>query len=203
MGYRSLAALISRYPRFIILGWVFVIGMSAIWAWKLPYIVQDHGLKLVQGQAQAVEQIMEQEFDSPPDPVVLLFHKHPDTSVKVFREWLTESLAAVRTLPAISAVISPLDARTQGRMLHEDQAYALLHMNVEPRRIGAVLKQLRELIRSDEPGTIQLTGKHVVQEDVNRLSFRDLERAELVGLPIALIVLCAAFRGCMRHVLPL
>ncbi|MBU5351282.1 MMPL family transporter [Paenibacillus barcinonensis] len=199
MGYRSLAALISRYPRFIILGWVFVIGMSAVWAWRLPYIVQDHGLKLVQGQAQAVEQIMEQEFDSPPDPVVLLFHKHPDTSVKVFREWLTESLAAVRTLPAISAVISPLDARTQGRMLHEDQAYALLHMNVEPHRIGDVLKQLRELIRSDEPrrepGTIRLTGKHVVQQDVNRLSFRDLERAEMVGLPIALIVLCAAFRG--------
>ncbi|PZT53143.1 MMPL family transporter [Paenibacillus silvae] len=199
MGYRSLAALISRYPRFIILGWVFVIGMSAVWAWKLPYIVQDHGLKLVQGQAQAVEQIMKQEFDSPPDPVVLLFHKHPDTSVTVFREWLTESLAAVRTLPAISAVISPLDARTQGRMLHKSQAYALLHMDVEPHRIGAVLKQLRELIGSDEPGpkpgTIQLTGKHVVQQDVNRLSFRDLERAEMVGLPIALIVLFAAFRG--------
>ncbi|PYE50189.1 MMPL family transporter [Paenibacillus barcinonensis] len=199
MGYRSLAALISRYPWFIILSWVLVIGMSAVWAWKLPDIVQDHGLKLVQGQAQAVEQIMEQEYNFPPDPVVLLFHKHPDTSMKMFRDWLTESLSAVRTLPAISAVISPLDAHTQGRMLHEDQAYALLHMNAEPRQIGSVLKQLRELLSSDEhtyvPGTVHLTGKAVVQQDVNRLSFRDLERAEIVGVPIALIVLCVAFRG--------
>ena len=66
MGYRSLAALISRYPRFIIICWVFIIGMSATWAWKLPDRVQDHGLKLAQGQAEAVESILEQEFNSLP-----------------------------------------------------------------------------------------------------------------------------------------
>ncbi|WP_434751446.1 MMPL family transporter [Paenibacillus amylolyticus] len=199
MGYRSLAAFISRYPRFIILCWLFIIGMSAVWAWKLPDMVQDHGLKLVKGQAQAVERILEQEFGSPPDPVVLLFNKHPNTSEMAFRAWIQERLAVVRTLPAISSVISPLDTSTQGRMLREDQAYALLHMDIAPHRMKLPLEHLRELLEVNQetrlPGTVQLTGKTVVQQDVNRLSFRDLERAEIVGLPIALIVLCFAFRG--------
>ena len=199
MGYRRLASLISRYPRFIIICWVFIIGMSAAWAWKLPDLVQDHGLKLVHGQAQAVEKILEQEFGTPPDPVVLLFNKHPDTSMTAFRTWIQEQLAAVRTLPALSSIISPLDANTQGEMMREDQAYALINMDIEPHHMRVPLAQLRELLevdkQADRPGTVQLTGKSVVQQDVNRLSFQDLERAELVGLPIALFVLCFAFRG--------
>ncbi|MGF6355626.1 RND superfamily putative drug exporter [Paenibacillus sp. 4624] len=199
MGYRSLATLISRYPRFIIICWVVIIGMSVAWAWKLPDMVQDHGLKLARGQAQAVELILEQEFGSPPDPVVLLFNKHPNTSEIAFRTWIQERLAAVRTLPAISSVVSPFDVNTQGRMLRDDQAYALVHMDIPPHRMKHPLAQLREVLEVDKqadlPGTVQLTGKTVVQEDVNRLSFQDLERAEIIGIPIALIILCFAFRG--------
>lgn len=205
MGYRSLAAFISRYPRFIILCWVFIIGMSAAWAWKLPDIVQDHGLKLVQGQAEAVERILEEDFNSPPDPVVLLFNKHPDTSRVEYKQWIQETLTTIRTLRAISAVISPLDASTQGRMLHEDQAYALVHMDIASHQMRLPLEQLRKLLEEGDkqahlPGTVQLTGKTVVQQDVNRLSFQDLERAEMIGLPIALLVLCFAFRGVLAAI---
>lgn len=68
-----------------------------------------------------------------------------------------------------------------------------------PTSDGSSIEQLRALLATDGPGTVQLTGKTVVQQDVNHLSFRDLERAEMVGLPIALIVLCFAFRGYMPH----
>ncbi|WP_186375413.1 MMPL family transporter [Paenibacillus xylanexedens] len=199
MGYRSLAALISRYPWFIIICWVFIIGMSVAWAWKLPDMVQDHGLKLAGGQAQTVEQILDQEFGSPPDPVVLLFNKLPNTSEISFKTWIQEQLDAVRTLPAISSVVSPFDVNTQGRMLRDNQAYALVHMDIAPHRMKHPLAQLREILevdkQADVPGTVQLTGKTVVQQDVNRLSFQDLEQAEIVGLPIAFVILCVAFRG--------
>ena len=68
-------------------------------------------------------------------------------------------------------------------------------MDVPAHQMGPPLEQLRAVLATDGPGTVQLTGKAVVQQDVNHLSFRDLERAEMVGLPIALIVLCFAFRG--------
>ncbi|WP_339851749.1 MMPL family transporter [Paenibacillus sp. FSL W7-1088] len=194
MGYRSLAVLISRYPRFIILCWVFVIGMSAVWAWKLPGIVQDHGLNWNHGDAHAVELILEKEFHVPADPVILLFEKKNGTTPAEFRGWIKDRLQQARTLSSVTSIISPLEARGS-RMLRGDVAYALLAFDVPPYKMGEPLEQLRSVLRTDDKGTIRITGKSVVQQDVNRLSFRDLERAEVVGLPLAFIILCFAFRG--------
>ncbi|MBT2282868.1 MMPL family transporter [Paenibacillus polymyxa] len=194
MGYRRLAAFISRYPRFIILCWVFIIGMSAVWAWKLPDIVQDHGLKRIHGDAQAVELVLEDEFGSPADPVILVFEKKENASPLQFRQWIKDRLTQVQVLPAVTSITSPLDV-SESVTLQDHRAYALVKMDVPPHQIGPPLEQLRAVLATDGPGTVQLTGKAVVQQDVNHLSFRDLERAEMVGLPIALIVLCFAFRG--------
>ncbi|WP_413409327.1 MMPL family transporter [Paenibacillus amylolyticus] len=194
MGYRRLAVLISRYPRFIILCWVFIIGMSAVWAWNLPDIVQDHGLKRVHGDAQAVELVLEDEFGSPADPVILVFEKKENTSPLQFRQWIKDRLTQVQVLPAVTSITSPLDV-SERVTLQDQRAYALVKMDVPAHQMGPPLEQLRAVLATDGPGTVQLTGKAVVQQDVNHLSFRDLERAEMVGLPIALIVLCFAFRG--------
>ncbi|CAM4495445.1 MMPL family transporter [Paenibacillus xylanexedens] len=194
MGYRSLAAFISRYPRFIILCWVFIIGMSAVWAWKLPDIVQDHGLKRVHGDAQEVDAVLEDEFGSPADPVILVFEKKENTSPLQFRQWIKDRLTQVQVLPAVTSITSPLDA-SERVTLQDQRAYALVKMDVPAHQMGPPLEQLRAVLATDGPGTVQLTGEAVVQQDVNHLSFRDLERAEMVGLPIALIVLCFAFRG--------
>ncbi|MGO4729545.1 MMPL family transporter [Paenibacillus sp. 2KB_22] len=194
MAYRRLAAFISRYPRFIILCWVFIIGMSAVWAWRLPDIVQDHGLKRVHGDAQAVELVLEAEFASPANPVILLFEKKENTSPLEFRQWIRERLTQVQALPAVSSITFPLDA-SERVTLQDHRAYALVKMDVPPHQMGPPIEQLRVVLATDGPGTVQLTGKAVVQQDVNHLSFSDLERAEMVGLPIALIVLCFAFRG--------
>lgn len=194
MGYRSLAVLISRYPRFIILCWVFVIGMSAVWAWKLPSIVQDHGLNLNHGDAHAVELILEKEFHVPADPVILLFEKKTGTTPAEFRGWIKDRLQQARTLSSVTSIISPLEARGS-RMLRGDVAYALLTFDVPPYKMSEPLEQLRSVLTTDGKGTIRITGESVVQQDVNRLSFRDLERAEVVGLPLAFIILCFAFRG--------
>ncbi|KAA8746219.1 MMPL family transporter [Paenibacillus sp. UASWS1643] len=194
MGYRRLAAFISRYPRFIILCWVFIIGMSAVWAWKLPDMVQDHGLKQVHGDAQAVELVLEDEFGSPADPVILVFEKKENTSPLQFRQWIKDRLTQVQVLPAVTSITSPLDVSERGTF-QDHRAYALVKMDVPAHQMGPPLEQLRAVLATDGPGTVQLTGKTVVQQDVNHLSFRDLERAEMVGLPIVLIVLCFAFRG--------
>ncbi|MEC0127384.1 MMPL family transporter [Paenibacillus pabuli] len=195
MGYRSLAVLISRYPRFIILCWVFVIGMSAIWAWRLPGIVQDHGLNLEQGDAHAVELTLENEFHVPADPVILLFEKKTGTTPAEFRGWIKDRLQQAGAISGVTALISPLEAGGS-RMMRGDVAYALLAFDMPSHKMGATLAQLRSMFATTEgPGTIQITGKSVVQQDVNRLSFHDLEQAEIVGLPLAFVILCFAFRG--------
>lgn len=194
MGYRRLAVLISRYPRFIILFWVFVIAMSAVWAWRLPGIVQDHGLNLNQGDAHAVELILQEQFHLSADPVILFFEKKADVDPAEFHGWVKDRLEQVRMVSGLTSVVSPYDSPGT-RMLRKDAAYALLNFDIPSHRIGPVLEQLRSMLTTDGLGTSRMTGKAVVQQDVNRLSFRDLERAEILGLPLALVILCLAFRG--------
>ena len=194
MGYRSLAYFIGRYPRFIMISWVFIIGISAAWAWKLPDVVQDHGLKRIHGDAHHIELILKENFGIPDDPIIVVYEKKTGSSPVEFRNWVGRHLQEVRTLPDLSTIISPLEAEGS-TMMRDDTAYALLDFKVPAHRMNAPIKQLRSLDTTDDHGNIRLTGKPVVQQDVNRLSFRDLERAEMVGLPIALLILCFAFRG--------
>ncbi|NUU76578.1 MMPL family transporter [Paenibacillus xylanilyticus] len=194
MGYRSLAFLIGRYPRFIMISWVLIIGMSAVWAWKLPGIVQDHGLKRIHGDAHHVEAILKEDFGIPDDPVIVVYEKKTGTSSAEFRKWIGRHLQQIRTLPDMATIISPLEAGGSA-MMRDDTAYALLDFDVPAHRMDVPIERLRSLVAADDAGFIRLTGKPVVQEDVNHLSFRDLERAEMVGLPIALLILCFAFRG--------
>ncbi|MCY1689686.1 MMPL family transporter [Exiguobacterium sp. SL14] len=62
---------------------------------------------------------------------------------------------------------------------------------------NAVTRQL------DDTGTIRLTGEPVVVDDLNTASKNDLIRAELIGIPAALIVLLLVFGTPIVAILPL
>ncbi|WP_338543508.1 MMPL family transporter [Paenibacillus tundrae] len=194
MGYRSLTVLVSRYPRFMIWCWLIIIGMSVTWAMKLPSVVEDHGLKLMHGDAHQVELMLQEQFNIPVDPVVVVLEKNKETQRAEFRAWIEVQLEKARQVPGVHAIISPLETRG-ALMLREDIAYALLDLNTPTHQIKDVIQRLRSVLTEDNLGTVQLTGKPVVQQDVNRLSFRDLEHAEVVGVPLALMILWFAFRG--------
>ncbi|WP_186323529.1 MMPL family transporter [Paenibacillus xylanexedens] len=194
MGYRSLTVLVSRYPRFIIWCWLIIIGMSVTWAMKLPSVVDDHGLKLMHGDAHQVELMLHEQFNIPVDPVVVVFEKKKEAPRAEFQVWIQAHLEQAQQVPGVHAIISPLELRG-AHMLREDIAYALLELNATTDQKSDVIQQLHSVLTEDNTGTVQLTGKPVVQQDVNRLSFRDLEHAEVVGVPLALIILWFAFRG--------
>ena len=66
-----------------------------------------------------------------------------------------------------------------------------------------VLDELRKILpRNEGISSIQLTGKSVVQVDVNQASQHDLRKAELIGLPIAFFILWYAFGGAASAIVP-
>lgn len=195
MVYRRLAFLICRYPWFIMVCWAFIIAMSAVWALRLPDVVQDHGLKVVGGEGERVQRALKQEFGMPMDPVIVVFDKNAHTPHAEFVEWIKQHIERMRALPDVKSVISPFELGGN-RMFQEHMAVVFLDYGDLPaRQMKAPLAELRSVMKQDAHGTISLTGKKVVQQDVNALSFRDLEHAEWFGLPLALLVLCYAFRG--------
>jgi putative drug exporter of the RND superfamily len=112
-----------------------------------------------------------------------------------FTTTMNAALAAVREDPAVSKVetLSDVDARLA--------AYALVTLAGDLQQALANYPRVRELVRSDAL-EITATGQLPFQTDLNLQLEKDLLLAELVSLPLALIVLLLVFRTAVAAILP-
>src|SRR5690606_23078881 len=100
--------------------------------------------------------------------------------------------------------VSPFDSFMEmEEMMTNHAAYALLVFEQKPYEMKAVLQELRKLIPHNEHIFVQVTGKSVVQADVNRASQQDLQKAELIGIPVAFVILWLAFGGIVSAFIPI
>ncbi|GIP32236.1 MMPL family transporter [Paenibacillus sp. J2TS4] len=198
MLYRMLAGLSIKYSKEIIVLWLGFLVVLGFYAAKLPAVLKDHGLR-VDGVYAEVQQMLSEDFHIPNEPVVLLFEKKDPVSREQFHQAIEQALTRVERVQGIKEVISPL---ARGGMVKENLAYALLAVEWESREIKPALERLRGLLDGDERMTVAMTGKPVVQEDVNRTSHRDLLQAEMIGIPVAFIILWLAFGGLLSSLIP-
>jgi len=122
-----------------------------------------------------------------------------------FREAMSSALAGLRDDPRVEAVTSPDDAPTFliERLRNHDAraALALVTLKGTPQEALDAYPEIRKKIRSDEL-SITCTGQIPFLHDLAEVLEHDLVRAELLSLPLALIVLLLVFRTAMAAVLP-
>ncbi|HZB49934.1 MAG TPA: MMPL family transporter [Mycobacteriales bacterium] len=121
----------------------------------------------------------------------------------------------VGTLPRVGRVTEPY-SRPQGGLAAADGRALLVVVDLErdldrPERIAAaeaVAERLRQLPAALPPAgragaTVLVGGQPLVSRDVNEQVKRDTERAELVALPLTLVVMVVIFGGLLAAGLPL
>ncbi|OXM87469.1 MMPL family transporter [Paenibacillus rigui] len=199
MGFRWLTFISLRYPRTILLLWIaFFIGFG-FHAWKLPDVLKDHGLTPTGGDYAYVEKTMSADFRMSHSPVIVMFEKKRTVSDAVFRQHIAQTLTQAADIKGLSAIQSPLE---QQGMLAGRYAYALLSFEQKPYQMKPVLKALQQKLPPSPDIAVTLTGQAVVQEEVNRSSEHDLKQAELIGLPVAFLILWFAFGGLRAAAIP-
>ncbi|MDQ8734384.1 efflux RND transporter permease subunit [Paenibacillus sp. LHD-38] len=200
MGMHRLALLSFRFPKVIIFIWAAVLLFMGTYALKLDAVVQDHGLYPQGGSYAQVQQVLAADFNIPNAPVLLLFEKENGISKSRFLRFIEQALLRVEGLEGLKELVSPLEQRG---MLEENHAYALLSFSYPAYRMNAVLKQLEGRLPTYSGISIKITGKSVIQADVNEASHKDLAKAELVGIPLAFLVLWFVFRRIATALLPI
>lgn len=200
MKMQSLALLSFRFPRAMILLWLIVLLFACSHAYRLDSVLQDHGLYPRDGQYEQVRQMLAADFKWPDAPVMLLFEKSDDLSNSRFRSFIEQTLLQARELDGLTGLVSPLER--QG-MLKGNHAYALLSFSHPPYRMQSTLDQMDHLLPLHNGISIKVTGKAVVQADVNEASHSDLAKAELIGIPLAFIILWLAFRSFAAALIPI
>ena len=122
-----------------------------------------------------------------------------------FRAALEASLEAVRRDKRVTSVRTPYEATPPlPTFISADGKKALAVIAVEG-DIAAATKyydELRHTIRSDTL-SVTATGNIAITEDFNRILEQDLQRAELVSLPLALLLLVLVFGTVVAALIPL
>ncbi|WP_405082783.1 MMPL family transporter [Paenibacillus chitinolyticus] len=198
MGLHRLAVLSFRYPKIILACWAACLVFFGGCALNLPSVLQGHGLD-PEGSFGTVRERLDAGFNRPAEPVVLWFEQNAPGPKEEFKAYIRSVLRNAEGLPGLERIVSPLD---QEVMLRSGKAYALLDIRFTGRNEQAVLGELRGRLPVHPGFAWKLTGKPVVQADVNAASEKDMRKAELIGLPAAFLILWIAFGGAATALIP-
>ncbi|CAN7453067.1 MMPL family transporter [Paenibacillus sp. LjRoot56] len=199
MNLHKLALLSLRYPKTIVLFWVLFFLYFGWYAPKLPAVLKDHGL-ISDGSFAKVEQTLASDFHMPANPVILVFEKNSKLEPQQFERYVQQDLLTLHGMQGLREIVSPLEREG---MIQGNYAYALLGFEQSPHDMEPVLGEIQTRLPGHREMKVSLTGKSVVQEDVNRASQHDLRKAESLGIPAAFLILWLAFGGMTSSLIPI
>ncbi|HEV2250446.1 MAG TPA: MMPL family transporter, partial [Candidatus Limnocylindria bacterium] len=122
-----------------------------------------------------------------------------------YKAAVTSALAGVRADPRVQSVLTAYDPGPQASsLISKDQHSLVAVVSVKDDSVtaGKYYPDLRAKIRSDVL-TAQATGYLAINHDFNTILESDLQRAEYVSLPLALILLLLVFGTVLAAMLPL
>lgn len=195
----KLGQLVYRYRKAVIILWTVIILGFGYYATKLPAVLSGNGFEF-DGEYNQTKTLLEKDFNYPRTSIIMLFEKEDYISEKDFHTFIKDSLGEAGKLPDVEQTISPFE---QEGMLREDMAYGLLTFDKDSADMEEDVEDLRSLLRDKDGITVSITGEPVIEKDLNQASQKDLAKAEMIGLPIALIVLIFAFGGLAAAGIPL
>jgi RND superfamily putative drug exporter len=195
---------VARRRRLVLIVWAAIVVVSIPFASRQTENLTGGGFETKGSGSQIVSKALPQDFGLPPEELaVVLDNRKHDTAA------LDAALQRVATegFEDVEGVRLDNDALAQAKAQAGDDV-VILPLVVTGSRDEAVdaASQLRLNLEIDEEGAavpIHLVGPSALWAGLQQLSKEDLEQAELVGLPIVLLVLLGVFGSLAAAALPL
>jgi putative drug exporter of the RND superfamily len=195
----KLGSFIFRFKKTVIFIWIGLIIFLGFFALQLPSVLSGNGFEF-EGEYKQTKKILEEHFGQHKASVIVLYEKETSVSKEDWLEYVKDSFEEARKASKADDSVSPLQ---QKEMLKEDIAYGLLMYDKDAASLGDEINALRDVLITKDGIQVSITGEPVIVKDLNQASQDDLAKAEMIGLPIALIVLVLAFGSLVAAGLPL
>ena len=120
-----------------------------------------------------------------------------------YRQAVTDALVPLRADARVTSIRTYYDAPTPSLLSRDGHGMLAFVQLKDPRSVAEVyFEDLRALVRSDSL-TILATGGLPINRDFDVILDRDLQRAEIVSLPVALILMLIVFGTVVGALVPL
>ena len=197
-------AFVYRFRRPIVVLTVVLAIASAMLATQTSSALSAGGWLDADSESAAVSARLDTEFGAGKSSVIALFRSTTpgaDATSAEFQGAIATATAGLVTTPHVSGIVGyaetsdPRFISTAG-----DAAYIVIELDLTDEESVEVVDDIRAAIVPPAGYTYQLTGYGPITKDSAEQSEKDLQKAELVSLPIVALVLVLVFASIvLRH----
>ncbi|KKO53713.1 MMPL family transporter [Paenibacillus sp. DMB20] len=193
---------VYRFRRAIVATWIVLFCLMIPFAILLPSMLQQNGF--TPANSPALEGVKKLEeglgLSSTAIDIVVVSRTGENLTTGTRQKRILRELEPLLSKPYVQDMHINIASRNPGQdhiqwvtvQLKEDTAEALKHFD-----------EIREAVPEITGADTYLTGNTAVFADMNEAVKKDIFRAELIGMPLALIILLLVFRTVTAAVLPL
>ncbi|HEX2844432.1 MAG TPA: MMPL family transporter, partial [Candidatus Limnocylindria bacterium] len=203
--FAALGRATYRWRRWLpIVGIAIVIGLNA-WSAVGGGRLSQGGWQIAGSEAARGGELLADRFGEQSSTMIVLF-TDPDGDARSteFQDTVADAVAPLADEPEVDEILTFADVGDDTFVSRDGaKTFALVRLTQETEDAVDDIEHLSELI--DQPAGVEMTvtGIPAVQHEFNEAVERDLVRAELVSLPIAMLILLAVFGTVVGAALPL
>src|SRR4051794_17714380 len=200
-------ALVYRFRRPVVVIAVLLAVASSVLATQTSSVLSAGGWLDANSESAAVAARLDTEFGAGKSSVIALFRSQTpgaDATSAEFQKAIASSTGGLSSVPEVKGVIGY--AETGDRRFIStagDAAYIVIELDVTDEDSVALVDPVREALAPPTGYTIALTGYGPITKDSAEQSEKDLQKAELVSLPVVAIVLVLVFASIVAAGMPL
>lgn len=201
--FYALGRLSYRYRPFVIAFWLACFLLSAPAIPRLPQVLAVGGFSNPDIEAARARELLEETLPSfAPSTLVVIFQSDELTAFDP--QYVIEAELALRQLIQLPEVIGITRFAEKPEQISADgrTAYTLVQLSPSPEQSQRLMPSIRAALEPVDL-TVTLAGAPAFYEDVERISERDLRRAEMIAIPFALLALLLVFGSVVGAMVPL
>ena len=201
--FDRLGRFVARRARLVIGAWGVLIVLALPLAPQAPGALSAGGFINDNLESAHAKAVLEAELGAPPSALVVVFSSPTlEAGTPAFE---LGAAAAMRDIPGATHVARVVSHLLQPRQVSADRhtAYDIVLLDLPPDDSPKALPVLRAALR-DAPGlTVELAGGPAFYGDVQTVSEHDLQRSEIISLPLAALALLLVFGSVVAAGVPL
>ncbi len=201
--FERLGAWVHKRRAWVIGAWVLLIACAIPFAPQAPGALQAGGFDLPTLESARARAMLESELGAPPSAVILAISSEtliPGTPA--FEEAAQRAVGDVVNAPHVmgsrSHLIAPTQVNAEKRIV-----YDVILLDLKPDDSPAALAGIQAAIKQVEGISVAISGGPSFYADIQSVSETDLQRSELISLPLAGLVLLLVFGSAVAAGLPL
>lgn len=200
-------AFVYRFRRPVALLAVIVAVAAGSLATQTSSVLSSGGWLDLSSESAEVAARLDTEFGAGKSALIAVFRSDEpgaDATSAEFQDAIAASVAGLADDPRVGAVVGYTETR-DSRFISKtgDSAYVVIQLNLTDEDSVAAVDDLRAAIVAPAGYRYQLTGYGPITKDSAVQSEEDLQKAEMVSLPIAALVLILVFASVVAAGLPL